>query len=169
MTDDVDSLAGEIARADTTVALTGAGVSTASGIPTFRGEDGIWNEFDPKSFHRRRLDADPDGFWRDRLELRVALLGDSDPEPNAAHTALAELEAEGTVDAVVTQNVDGLHTDAGSDGRATRYSTGPPTGTSPRSVTVAVSTAPTWCCSGSRWPTPSSRRHSDWPGRATCS
>ena len=112
--DALGSLAAAIRTADTTVALSGAGVSTASGIPSFRGEDGIWNEWDPKSFHRRRLDADPAGFWRDRLALREALTGD-DPEPNAAHDALATLEADGRLDAVLTQNVDGLHTVAGSD------------------------------------------------------
>jgi len=112
--DELDGLADAVRTADTTVALTGAGVSTASGIPSFRGEDGIWNEWDPKSFHRRRLDADPAGFWRDRIDLRAALVGE-DPEPNAAHDALAAMEADGQLEAVLTQNVDGLHTAAGSD------------------------------------------------------
>ncbi|MDS0258427.1 NAD-dependent deacylase [Haloarcula sp. S1CR25-12] len=110
----LDALADDIRTADSTVALSGAGVSTASGIPSFRGEDGIWQEWDPDAFHRRRLDADPAGFWRDRSDLRSALSGD-DPEPNAAHAALATLEARGQLDAVLTQNVDGLHTAAGSD------------------------------------------------------
>ena len=105
----------EIRSADTTVALSGAGVSTASGIPSFRGEDGIWNDWDPASFHRRRLDADPAGFWRDRIELRADMYGEIDPEPNAAHRALASLEADGYLDAVLTQNVDGLHGTAGSE------------------------------------------------------
>jgi NAD-dependent deacetylase len=113
--DTVASLAAEIRAADSVVALTGAGVSAASGIPTFRGDDGVWNEFDPNSFHRRRLDADPEGFWRDRLDLRAAFYGDIDPEPNAAHTALATMESEGPLAAVLTQNVDGLHTAAGSE------------------------------------------------------
>ena len=84
-------------------------MSTASGIPSFRGEDGIWHDWDPASFHRRRLDADPAGFWRDRIELRADMYGEIDPEPNAAHRALASLEADGYLDAVLTQNVDGLH------------------------------------------------------------
>jgi len=71
--DALDALAAEVRGADTTVALTGAGVSTASGIPSFRGEDGIWERWDPNSFHRRRLDADPAGFWADRIQLRAAL------------------------------------------------------------------------------------------------
>jgi len=112
--DAVDAAADAVRAADTTVALSGAGVSTASGIPSFRGEDGIWNEWDPNAFHRRRLDADPAGFWADRIDLRAALT-DGDPEPNAAHDALAALEADGQLDAVLTQNVDGLHSVAGSE------------------------------------------------------
>ncbi|MBV0923162.1 NAD-dependent protein deacylase [Halomicroarcula limicola] len=111
----LDAVADAIDDADSVVALTGAGVSTASGIPSFRGEDGVWDRFDPMAFHRRRLDADPEGFWRDRLDLRDELYGGLDPEPNAAHVALAEMEAAGDLDAVLTQNVDGLHDDAGSD------------------------------------------------------
>ncbi|MFC7020935.1 MULTISPECIES: NAD-dependent deacylase [Haloarcula] len=114
--DDVfDDVASTIRTADSTVALTGAGVSTASGIPSFRGEDGVWDEFDPMSFHRRRFDADPTGFWRDRLDLRRAIYADLDPAPNAAHEALVDLESDGRLEAVVTQNVDGLHHAAGTD------------------------------------------------------
>jgi len=112
--DALDAVADAVRAADTAVALTGAGVSTASGIPSFRGEDGLWNEWDPRAFHRRRLDADPAGFWADRVDLRAALT-DGDPEPNAAHDALASMEAGGHLDAVLTQNVDGLHTAAGSE------------------------------------------------------
>lgn len=109
------SVTDAIREADTTLALTGAGVSTASGIPSFRGADGIWNEFDPMSFHRRRFDADPAGFWRDRLDLHEAMYDGAKPEPNAAHEALADLERLGQLTAVVTQNTDGLHADAGSE------------------------------------------------------
>lgn len=112
--DALDAVADEVRAADTTVALSGAGVSTASGIPSFRGEDGIWSEWDPNAFHRRRLDADPAGFWADRVELR-ATLTDGDPEPNAAHDALAAMAADGHLEGVLTQNVDGLHTAAGSE------------------------------------------------------
>ncbi|MFC7077600.1 Sir2 family NAD-dependent protein deacetylase [Haloarcula halophila] len=112
---DVDTLAEYIGAASSTVALTGAGVSTASGIPSFRGEDGLWDRFDPMDFHRRRFDADPEGFWQDRLSLRTAVYGDHDPEPNAAHRALVDLESMGALDAVLTQNTDGLHDAAGSE------------------------------------------------------
>ena len=111
----LDAVADAMQNGDSTVALTGAGVSTASGIPSFRGDDGVWDQFDPMAFHRRRLDADPAGFWLDRLDLRRELYADLDPVPNAAHEALVDLESRGLLDAVVTQNVDGLHHTAGAD------------------------------------------------------
>lgn len=111
----IADLAAGLRESDTAVVLTGAGVSTASGVPSFRGEDGIWSEFDPKSFHRRRLDADPEGFWTDRLELRAEFFDGESIEPNAAHEAIGGLESEGHVDTVLTQNVDGLHREAGSE------------------------------------------------------
>ena len=94
------------------VALTGAGVSTESGIPDFRSAGGIWSRFDPyevasiDAFHR-----DPAKVW-EFYALRLAVLADA--RPNAAHHALARLEGEGLVQAVVTQNVDRLHIAAGS-------------------------------------------------------
>ena len=94
------------------VVLTGAGVSTESGIPDFRSATGIWAEVDPfqvasiQAF--RRDPARVWGFYRERLHVL------RDAEPNAAHEALAELERRGLVEAVVTQNIDLLHTRAGS-------------------------------------------------------
>ena len=112
--DGIDGLASEIRAADSTVSLSGAGVSTASGIPSFRGEDGVWDRWDELTFHRRRLDADPAGFWRDRLDFRAELYGGLDVAPNPAHRALAAMEREGQLRAVLTQNIDGLHGAAGS-------------------------------------------------------
>lgn len=112
---DTERVASLLRDADTAVALTGAGMSTASGIPDFRGDDGIWNtEFDPASFHRRRFLDDPAGFWRDRLRLHERMFPD-EVAPNPGHDALAALESRGVLDAVVTQNTDGLHHEAGSD------------------------------------------------------
>jgi NAD-dependent deacetylase len=94
------------------VVLTGAGVSTESGIPDFRSETGIWAEVDPfevASIHAFR--RDPDRVWSFYRE-RIHLLRDA--EPNAAHLALAELERRGLVQAVITQNIDQLHARAGS-------------------------------------------------------
>lgn len=115
MDERLDRLADAIEAGDSTVALTGAGVSTASGIPDFRGEDGIWNaEFDPGDFRIERFLSDPAGFWEDRLTLHEAMFP-GEIEPNAAHEALATMESEGRLEAVITQNTDGLHGEAGSE------------------------------------------------------
>lgn len=108
-------LASALADAETAVALTGAGISAPSGVPTFRGEDGVWgSEFDPEDFRIGRFRRDPAGFWRDRVDLHDRLFPD-DVEPNPAHEALASLEAADRLDAVVTQNTDGFHAAAGSE------------------------------------------------------
>src|SRR5689334_14140277 len=94
------------------VALTGAGVSTESGIPDFRSAGGIWSTFDPSEVGS--IDAfrrDPAGVW-EFYGLRLGVLADA--APNDAHRALARLEAAGLLDAVITQNVDRLHAVAGS-------------------------------------------------------
>jgi len=94
------------------VALTGAGVSTESGIPDFRSPTGIWSEVDP--FEVATIDAfrsDPARVWEFYARRFRSLV---DAEPNAAHEALAELEHRGLVAAVVTQNIDLLHERAGS-------------------------------------------------------
>ena len=94
------------------VVLTGAGVSTESGIPDFRSDTGIWAEVDPfevasiRAF--RRNPARVWSFYRERVHVL------RDAQPNAAHLALAELEQRGLVEAVITQNIDLLHTRAGS-------------------------------------------------------
>lgn len=109
--DDLESLAAAIDRASTVVALTGAGISAPSGVPTFRGDDGVWQHFDEGQFTAGRFRRDPAGFWDDRVDLQRELFG-ADSEPNAAHEALAELAAEGVLEAVVTQNTDDLHREA---------------------------------------------------------
>jgi NAD-dependent deacetylase len=109
--DDVEAAAEALREAGTAVALTGAGISVPSGVPAFRGEGGIWNEYDPGAFHVRRLRRDPGGFWADWLDLRADLL-DAEVLPNPGHRALADLSAAGHLDAVVTQNIDGLQQQA---------------------------------------------------------
>lgn len=115
MRERIEALAADVADAEHVVALTGAGVSTASGIPDFRGDDGLWEEFDPAEFHYSRFRSDPAGFWELRTEMHEAVYGDVDLEPNVAHEALARLETEGPLETLITQNVDGLHAAAGSD------------------------------------------------------
>jgi NAD-dependent deacetylase len=109
----IAELAAEVAAADRTVAFTGAGVSTESGVPDFRSEGGIWDEYDREALSIGRFRAAPGAFWADWLDLHDDLL--DDVAPNPAHEALAALEARGHLDAVVTQNVDGLHSRAGSE------------------------------------------------------
>lgn len=102
-----------LSQSDYAVALTGAGVSTPSGIPDFRSPDsGLWNHVDP--FRVASLAAfrrDPKAFY-DWLRPLAGLVRDA--QPNPAHLALARLEALGVVKAVITQNIDRLHHKAGS-------------------------------------------------------
>ena len=108
----VESLAELVCTHGPCIVLTGAGISTESGIPDFRSPTGVWRRYDPMvyasidTFH-----ADPAKVW-DFYGKRLAALAEADP--NDGHRALAELERRGWVEAVITQNVDGLHARAGS-------------------------------------------------------
>jgi len=94
------------------VVLTGAGISTESGIPDFRSAGGIWEQYDPAAVaHIDALRRDPARVWS-FYALRLGALAAA--EPNDGHRALAELEERGWIRATVTQNVDGLHQRAGS-------------------------------------------------------
>jgi NAD-dependent deacetylase len=107
-------LAGLIRAADSVVALTGAGISVPSGIPDFRSpQTGLWEKVDPMAVaHISVWRRDPATFWG-FYGQRFAILDGK--QPNGAHRALAELERRGALDAVITQNIDGLHAAAGSD------------------------------------------------------
>jgi len=109
---DTRALARLLAERQPCVVLTGAGVSTESGIPDFRSASGIWAEFDPREYATLgAFRRDPEKVWR-FYRMRFELLERA--EPNAAHVALAELERRGLVRALVTQNIDRLHERAGS-------------------------------------------------------
>jgi NAD-dependent deacetylase len=102
-----------LGRARKIVAFTGAGVSAESGIPTDRGEGGMWTQYDPAKY------ADYDYFMRDSTyywsffkDVRYRTLVAS--SPNRAHAAIARLEQLGKLDTVITQNIDGLHQAAGN-------------------------------------------------------
>ncbi len=92
----------------------GAGVSTESGIPDFRSTDGLYNQtyrYPPETIISHSFfERNPEEFYRFYKDKMLIL----DAEPNDAHKKLAELEANGKLDAVVTQNIDGLHQKAGS-------------------------------------------------------
>ena len=97
------------------VVLTGAGISTDSGIPDFRGPQGVWTK-NPEAEKMATLQAyvsDPElrqRSWQNRLTSPIW-----DAEPNAGHRALVDLERSGRLDTLVTQNIDGLHQKAGTD------------------------------------------------------
>ncbi len=114
MGQDAARLAELLRSAGRAVALTGAGVSVPSGIPDFRSpQTGLWRNVDPMAVaHIDAFRRDPERFWG-FYGGRFALLRDK--VPNGAHRALVELERRGKLDAVITQNIDGLHAAAGSD------------------------------------------------------
>jgi len=108
----VNQLAELIRRRQPCVVLTGAGVSTESGIPDFRSPTGLWARFDPLEYGSlEAFRRDPQKVWS-FYKPRVGML--TEARPNPAHLALAELERMGLVQALVTQNIDLLHERAGS-------------------------------------------------------
>ena len=123
MTDTTEGLIERAARdllnSSYAIALTGAGVSTESGIPDFRGPSGVWTK-NPEAERRayrsyQRFMEDPKAWWEERLSAPVGMLGELDKRlPNPSHHALVELEKMGLLKCVITQNVDGLHVKAGS-------------------------------------------------------
>lgn len=110
----IRTVRGWIDEAQRVVALTGAGISTDSGIPDFRGPQGLWTR-NPGAERMATLQhymADPDvrkRSWQSRLEIWAR-----EVDPNRGHLALVELERRGKLDTLITQNVDGLHVKAGS-------------------------------------------------------
>lgn len=95
------------------VVFTGAGISTESGIPDFRGPKGIWTKYDPDDFTIQKFLGSEElrkKQWRFFIEKDMF----SNAQPNRAHRAIAELENLGKLDCVVTQNIDGLHHKAGN-------------------------------------------------------
>src|SRR5579862_3585995 len=110
--DPLEKAAIALSRAQRVVVLTGAGVSAESGVPTFRGDQGLWRQFRPEDLANPQAFArDPKLVWewyRWRQETIAAC------EPNAGHFSLVELEKEWPRVVLITQNVDGLHHKAGS-------------------------------------------------------
>jgi NAD-dependent deacetylase len=103
--------AGLLGAARRVVVFSGAGISTESGIPDFRSPGGLWTRYDPRQLGFRRYLADPASrrlAWRLRCELHHL-----DARPNPAHLACVRLAEAGRLAGVITQNIDGLHLDAG--------------------------------------------------------
>ncbi|MFC1951314.1 NAD-dependent deacetylase [Chloroflexota bacterium] len=119
MNDLIENAAQDLTASNYAIALTGAGISTESGLPDFRGPSGLWTkrsggERKPRLGFRDLL-SDPVRWWIDRLSRPISLMGDLMTfQPNTGHLALAELERMDVLKCVITQNIDGLHTKAGS-------------------------------------------------------
>jgi len=94
------------------IAFTGAGISVESGIPPFRGKGGIWGKYDPNLFEISYFKRHPEESWAIIKEIFFDTFEKVDPHP--AHLCLAELEQNGYLKALITQNIDGLHQKAGS-------------------------------------------------------
>ena len=117
--EEIDQAAQILLHARYTIALTGAGISAESGIPTYRGKDGLWTKNgEPPLNQFDQFSADPAAWWRELRrrrenpdELTRAI---ADAAPNDGHFAVAELERIGVLKHVITQNVDGLHRTAGT-------------------------------------------------------
>ncbi len=114
MTDDIKEVAGWIIQSKRTVVFTGAGLSTESGIPDFRSPGGIWDRYNPEDFYYQNFissEASREKYWQMSTEMYEPM---KQAQPNPAHLAIAEMERLGRLEAVITQNVDGLHLKAGN-------------------------------------------------------
>ena len=108
----IQRAAKNIFQSKKTVAFTGAGISVESGIPAFRGAQGLWERYDPEEYaHIDAFHANPAKVWRMVKEMFALIMT---AKPNPAHLGLAELERMGLLSSVITQNVDGLHQAAGN-------------------------------------------------------
>ena len=108
----IETIASCIKKSTATVVLTGAGMSTESGIPDFRSKSGWWNSIDPRTVASVESLTDDYALFREFYQLRIEAL--QDIEPHAGHRILAHWEQEGHVQLIATQNVDQLHQQAGS-------------------------------------------------------
>jgi NAD-dependent deacetylase len=112
MEENLERVAGWLAAARSAVVLTGAGISTESGISDFRSPGGVWSKYRTVYFDEFLASADArHEYWRQKAEMHREF---ADARPNAGHDVLARWEAAGRVRGVITQNIDGLHQMAGS-------------------------------------------------------
>jgi len=112
MEESIESAARVIIESKATIALTGAGISVESGIPDFRSKEGLWSRFDPEEYASIYAFRDnPEKVWKMLKEMEE-IVGRA--KPNNAHIGLAKLENMGLLNAVITQNIDNLHQEAGS-------------------------------------------------------
>jgi NAD-dependent deacetylase len=108
----IDQAVTLLENADNVVAFTGAGISTESGISDFRSPGGVWERYRMVTYQEFLLSRESrKGYWRMKHELFKEL---KDAKPNDAHNTLSELEKRGKLNCLITQNIDGLHQDAGN-------------------------------------------------------
>jgi NAD-dependent deacetylase len=111
MKDAISQIANKIKQGGKNVVFTGAGISTESGIPDYRSQGGIWDKFRPVYFDEFMSSKDSrEEYWRRWVDLYQGIV---EARPNAAHMALARLQQMGLLQAVITQNIDGLHQASG--------------------------------------------------------
>lgn len=108
---DAEDFLERLRTARSAVVLTGAGVSTDSGIPDFRGPSGLYSKISQRTFEIDFFQNSPEAYYEIAIEHIHTL---ADKEPNATHHLLSRLESKGLIKAVITQNIDGLHQKAGS-------------------------------------------------------
>ena len=101
-----------IRNAKRLVAFTGAGISVESGIPPFRGPEGLWSRYNPQVLDLTFFQQHPEDSWKVIKEIFYDFFGKA--RPNPGHLALAELESAGILKGIITQNIDNLHQEAGS-------------------------------------------------------
>ncbi len=113
MDDVYNAISADILKSQHVIAFTGAGISSESGIPTYRGAGGLWTKYDPNRYANiHYFKKDPSYYWSFFRDVRYPML--NIVVPNKAHLALAEMEQMGHMQTVITQNIDGLHQEAGS-------------------------------------------------------
>jgi NAD-dependent deacetylase len=112
MENGIAKAAQKIRNSSYTMAFTGAGISVESGIPPFRGENGLWNRYDSEVLEINYFLDHGEESWKVIRDIFYHFIGNA--KPNAAHLTLAEMEKSGFLHAIVTQNIDNLHQLAGS-------------------------------------------------------
>jgi NAD-dependent deacetylase len=114
VTKQIEQIAQWITESKRTVAFSGAGLSTESGIPDFRSPGGVWDRYNPEDFYFQNFlasEAAREKYWQMATEMYEPM---KKAQPNLAHLAIAEMEKLGKLDCVITQNIDGLHFKAGN-------------------------------------------------------
>jgi NAD-dependent deacetylase len=109
----INKLRDFIRKSENIVVFTGAGISSESGIPTYRGNDGLWSRYDPNIYANINVFLqDSTYYWHYFKDERYPIIKKA--KPNKTHYAIVELEKQGKINCVITQNIDGLHQMAGS-------------------------------------------------------